>query len=149
MLESQYDSIKELCYKNYSRRNLAHVLKVEEYIMNEGLYALVPEDMQFQLRAVALGHDLLEDTKCTLQSIKDIDPACAQQILSLTKTNDTDYLDYINFIFSDLNDMVVKMVKICDMKDHLARKETLTEKLERKYKPAVEVIYHYFFKGVS
>ena len=53
MTESQYDAIKELCYKYYSKRNLAHALSVEEYITNESFYYCAPEDAQYQMRAVA------------------------------------------------------------------------------------------------
>lgn len=144
MTESQYDAIKELCYKYYSKRNLAHALSVEEYITNESFYYCAPEDAQYQMRAVALAHDLLEDTKCSLESLKEISESCARQVLALTQMKDMDYMDYIDSIFQPNTNFIVKLVKMCDMKDHLARKATLTEKLSKKYKPATEAIYHYF-----
>lgn len=144
MNETALNDIRKLCYKYYSRRTLAHALKVEEYITNESLYLIAPEDVQYQMRAVALAHDLFEDTKCDPKLVEEINTDCANQIKELTHESNVEYIDYINSIFSDDKDIIVKLVKMCDMKDHLMRKETLTEKLERKYKPALKVIYNYF-----
>ncbi|WP_172418966.1 YopX family protein [Geobacillus subterraneus] len=89
---------------------------------------------------VGLFHDLLEDT--------DVDPKVLQQFLSkmgkgrlfqeiekITRKENEPYFQYI----ARLNG-IAKMVKIADIRHHLARKETLKESLKERYVKALNIL---------
>lgn len=96
-----------------------------------------------EVAAVAILHDVLEDAsdevKANLRPIFDTELSTSQyQALKLlTKAKDESYVDYIKAIkeASLKNDFgeIAYIVKLADMKDHLSRVETLTDKLKEKY----------------
>ena len=142
MTENILDEVRKLCYKYYSKRNLAHVLKVEEYIMESAFYIMADEEKRNYLRAVALAHDLLEDTECIYDQISTLDSNLADSVLLLTNKEE-DYLAYIDNILKG-NDGAAILVKLYDIKDHFMRVKTLTPKLEKKYRPAAEKLLKHF-----
>ncbi len=93
--------------------------------------------------AVAMLHDVVEDTIVTFGELEEEFPAEIIQALKLlTRNKDEDYFDYIKKIKSN---ELAKQVKIVDLKhdSDLSRLETVTEKdIERrnKYLQAIEIL---------
>ena len=96
-----------------------------------------------EVAAVAILHDVLEDAsdevKANLHSIfgAELSTSQYQALKLLTKAKDESYVDYIKAIrkASLKNDCgeIAYIVKLADMKDHLSRVETLTDRLKEKY----------------
>ena len=140
MTELEAHKVEGLCMKFYSKRGLAHAQKVKEYTAMESFYSFLSPEKQLVVDMVALGHDLLEDTSCPKDELP-------QEIVShieiLTQRKGEEYIDYIKRIL-DSKDSIAIFVKMADIKDHLSRTATLTDKLKRKYKPAVELFLDTF-----
>lgn len=134
MLEYEmYFEIKTLCEEYYSKRKMEHAKAVEKYTMQDTRYALLPAGDKWTIRAIALAHDLLEDTDCTYEDIKTISCYIAESVLILTHyVKNMSYYDYCSNIIESGNYFAV-IVKTADLKDHLTRKKTLSEKLQKKY----------------
>jgi HD superfamily phosphodiesterase len=95
-----------------------------------------------EVAAVAILHDVLEDAsdkvKANLHPIFGAELSTSQyQALKLLTKEDESYVDYIKAIrkASLKNDCgeIAYIVKLADMKDHLSRVETLTDRLKEKY----------------
>ncbi len=86
--------------------------------------------------ALAIMHDLLEDTEYMSDAITD--PYFKECLELITKPDDMGYIDYIKNI-KDCYETHPEMyyVKLADMKDHLLQTETLTDKLKEKYLAAL------------
>ena len=99
---------------------IQHVYAVENRVFNYGL----------EYRAVALAHDLFENTTKTVQDL--IDLGVPQNVIDavvlLTKKDGVSYFDYIQAI---KNNILAKIVKIADMLSNLA--DNPTERQIRKY----------------
>lgn len=92
-------------------------------------------------------HDLIEDTDCLYDEIEalvydiEIDNwDDAENIIDpiriLTKDRGISYENYIISI-KESESVVAYIIKLADMKDHLLRKETLTDRLKEKYWNAI------------
>lgn len=128
----QYFEIKTLCEEYYNKKKMEHAKAVEKYTMQDTRYALLSAGDKWLIRAIALAHDLLEDTDCTYEDIKTISCYIAETTLLLTHMDNVTYYDYCsNIVESGNYDAVI--VKTADLKDHIMRKKTLTEKLQKKY----------------
>lgn len=119
-------------------KKLAHSLRVAQYAMEDyDFFHPVGVDNE-DIFIVALLHDVIEDTKCTLQDLKDkgLSKYLISYIEEITRKEDEEYLDYIKSIGSS----VAILVKRADIKDHLLLTETLTDKLKDKYLPAISYL---------
>lgn len=128
-----------LAEKYYKPKTLAHAVRVAEYALADfNLYKYdVDKSLLFN---VALAHDLLEDTDCPPEDIKDIVAGLGMNAVTLlTHVEGVTYKDYIEQIVSSEN-LYAIIVKRADMKDHLMRTDTLTDKLKEKYFPVLGLL---------
>ena len=116
-------------------------------------YALHPITVMMNLKhdeytedylIIALLHDILEDTKLTLEDLRKegISSTQEESLLLLTKAKTVDYFDYINALKS--NDIAIA-VKIYDLKHNMeiTRLKTITEhdiKRIQKYNKALNIL---------
>ena len=123
----------------YKDKTLAHAMRVAAYTASNPL--LSHEDKDYAI-ALAIGHDLLEDTKITAEDIESYD--LQRGLVYLTKTKDQTYKEYCISIkeMADIDwiGKCVYIVKLADMKDHLSLTETLTDKLKAKYLEGLAVL---------
>lgn len=128
-----------LAEKYYKPKTLAHAVRVAEYALADfNLYKYdVDKSLLFN---VALAHDLLEDTDCPPEDIKDIVAGLGMNAVTLlTRVEGVTYKDYIEQIVSSEN-LYAIIVKRADMKDHLMKTDTLTDKLKEKYFPVLGLL---------
>lgn len=128
-----------LAEKYYKPKTLAHAVRVAGYALADfNLYKYdVDKTLLFN---VALAHDLLEDTDCPPEDIKDIVAGLGMNAVTLlTRVEGVTYKDYIEQIVSSEN-LYAIIVKRADMKDHLMRTDTLTDKLKEKYFPVLGLL---------
>lgn len=127
--------IFQYCCMKYSVKTFLHCLAVVCYSMEN---PCVSEEDLAKVAICALCHDLLEDTDASIEEItkySGLDEGFLRETLgALTqrKGESETYVDYIIRLKNEGN-MVSYIVKLADMKDHLLRTETLTEKLKKKY----------------
>lgn len=141
-------------YPDYLSDHTENVAKISEKLSSGHLDGLI-------LWTIGLLHDLLEDTDCTENNLREIlqksinyakrckipeyvidEVTHSVKQLTFDKTKET-YSEYMNrIIFGDDEEDYSNayIVKKADYIDHFQRYETLTPKLFEKYKPFV----HYF-----
>lgn len=128
--------------KHYSAKKLEHATMVTSYVEQDPRFALMSIEEQNMVRAVAMAHDVIEDTKCSwseLQSCIENEEDYRQFYIAvdlLTHKHEDTYGEYIDLIIRSKNIFAI-MVKQADMKDHIMRKGTLTKKLKEKYEPVM------------
>lgn len=127
--------------KFYNKETYNHAVRVANYVMTNDM---IPEDMRETCIALAIMHDLLEDTKY-------IPPSYSGQLakevgytnyfdscLRCLTNNGSKYVNYIKSIKSNsCNYPEIWWVKLADMKDHFMQKDTLTDALKEKYLEAL------------
>lgn len=128
--------------KHYSDKKFEHAKQVTLYVELDPRYLMMTLEEQYLVRAIAMAHDLIEDTKCTWSELRN----CIKDEVSyrsfyiavdlLTRKHDDSYNDYIDIIIRSKNVFAI-MVKQADMKDHICRKGTLSKKLKEKYEPVM------------
>jgi hypothetical protein len=142
MTVTEMRAVFDCAEKHYSAKKLEHALAVVSYVEADPRYLLMTTEEQNFVRAVAIAHDVIEDTKCSwseLQSGIENDDTRRQFYIAvdlLTHRHETEYGDYIDIIIRSKNIFAI-MVKQADMKDHIVRKGTLTKKLKEKYLPVM------------
>ena len=103
---------------------------------------LMTDEEQNFVRAVAIAHDVIEDTKCSwseLQGCIEEEEVRRQFYIAvdlLTNKHEDSYDRYIDIIIRSKNIFAI-LVKQADMKDHIMRQTTLTKKLKEKYEPVM------------
>lgn len=119
------------------KKTYDHSLRVMLYVMcNES----IPTHLHDDCIITAIAHDLIEDCKISIGDLPPIRDVIADALDLLTKPEGYPYEDYIKEIKSAYGKDYGKIaywVKMADMKDHLAQKETLTPKLKEKYLEAL------------
>lgn len=126
-----------------SPEGFAHSLKVAEYAL-ELKAATGHKVKRDSLFIVAILHDVLEDAPeeqreaLRLSFQEGLPDGCYDALMGLT--HDKASMDYDTYCESikrfakrDENGELAYLVKLADMKDHLSRVETLTDKLKEKY----------------
>lgn len=119
----------------YSKKNFDHAIRVTNYVTEN---AVIPEELRNSCIALALAHDLWEDTNCPLDEFGD--KKFSKALSLLTKPKDQPYVEYIKNIKEHCTEdwgLCAWYVKLADMKDHLMQTETLTDKLKEKYLSAL------------
>ena len=114
-----------------------HSMRVMMYVMSN---VDIPEDLRDACTVAAIAHDLIEDSAMSLEDLKYLPTLVYDAIDLLTKDKSVNYLQYIKNIVSSRGKSfgdVAYWVKIADMKDHLAQKDTLTDALKAKYLKAI------------
>ena len=130
-----YKTLK-FALKFYTPKQLEHVLKVAQFAVEKHTSRL-----KSALWKACVLHDILEDTSCTEEDLKEL---CNDEMIKTIKllTHDKEsesYEDYIIKIFSS-DDHYAQEVKRADIQDHLSREETLTQKLKDKYYPIIKYV---------
>ncbi len=123
-----------MCSKYYDIKTLQHCLRVAKYAV-ENVCLRSDDDRQIAF-IVALCHDLLEDTNISIETIAEVTELNVNFLTNvlgaLTRKKSETYLDYIKRLKQNQSPYPY-IVKMADMKDHLSKKDTLTEKLKEKY----------------
>ena len=125
----------------YDKKTFDHAIRVMGYVAANGA---IPQQYRENCMALAIMHDLVEDTKFKIENISQEYEIFQIALQKLTKPQDMDYVDYCRQLSASCPDRLlwendaisVKMaywVKLADMKDHLTLKDTLTDKLKAKY----------------
>lgn len=127
----------------YDEKTYYHVMRVAGYVLNDNL---IPEDKMDKCVALAIMHDLLEDSdfdyeqnfeekfhyfNCHFKECLDL----------LTLFKEQTYGEYIQKIKDNYNSYPeAYWVKLSDIRDHLGQTETLTDKLRQKYYDALPIL---------
>ena len=128
--------------EHYSEKKWDHAKTVCEYVQDDTRYMLMTDEEQNFVRAVAIAHDIIEDTKCSWSELQDCieDEDVRRQFYIavdlLTHKHEDSYDRYIDIIIRSKNIFAI-LVKQADMKDHIMRQTTLTKKLKEKYLPVM------------
>lgn len=126
-----------LALKYYSPTQLAHALQVAAYAVASYDFWATNDQLE-KLWKISLFHDILEDTACPEKELQTIlTDFELKTVKLLTHTQDKSYSAYISEIKQSSNAYAIA-VKRADMKDHLMREATLTEKLKDKYYPEIK-----------
>lgn len=126
-----------------SSEGFAHSLKVAEYAL-ELKAAIGHKAKRDSVFIVGILHDVLEDAPeeqreaLKLSFQEGLPEGCYDALVGLTHDKTSmDYDTYCQSIKSfaqrSENGEIAYLVKLADMKDHLSRVETLTDKLKEKY----------------
>lgn len=119
----------------YEPKTYEHALRVAGHVAEN---PMIPEDKMDNCIALAIMHDLIEDTDYSNGYFGKGYSYFEECLKLLTKSKDMDYLEYIKKIrdFSNIRPEAY-WVKMADMKDHLSQTETLTDNLKEKYLKAL------------
>lgn len=130
-----------LAAKWYNAENLQHAVRVADYalIMAKNDVTL-DDDEEAIVYAIAILHDILEDTDCPVSDVDNVfygwNGYQASAVELLTKEKDVQYNEYMEKILSSNNKYAI-LVKRADLKDHMSQTDTLTPKLIEKYIPYI------------
>lgn len=112
----------------YPQDKLEHALRVATYV-SENIF--IPYDLRNECVALAIMHDLVEDTNFKSSGLPD---NFQNALLLLTKPDDLSYVEYCQRLRSITQRLFVCILgKLADMKDHLSLTDTLTDRLKEKY----------------
>lgn len=124
--------------KYYKPETYNHAIRVANYVAEN---KMIPEERMDECIALAIMHDLIEDTLYNLWigAEDEIGKHFCDLLRLITYDKDTVYyVDYIKNINEKSDEYPeAYWVKLADMKDHLAQTETLTDKLKEKYLAAL------------
>ena len=127
------NDVQKVAKSYYDEKTYEHAKRVCNYVIEN---QLIPTSIKYNCFVLAWMHDLLEDTD--FRPEPEFDEYLLECLIHLTKSREEDYLTYIKRIKSTAHIYPeVYWVKLADMKDHLAQKETLTDKLKKKYLEAL------------
>lgn len=114
-----------------------HCIRVMLYIMSN---ADIPENLRDVCIVTAVAHDLVEDSAVKMEDLKYLPTIAYEALELLTRDKNVNYIQYVKNIVASRRipkGDVAYWVKLADMKDHLAQKDTLTDKLRTKYMEAL------------
>lgn len=127
------DATIAYCKSKYDAKTFQHCEMVAFYAITSPCATQETKDAIFKM---AMCHDLLEGTDATITEIcrvTGLKKGFVESVLRpLTKEDGEDYQIYIKRLRATQNPYVY-IIKIADMKDHLLRAQTLTDKLKDKY----------------
>lgn len=137
---TKYFKLLRFAEQWYPPKKLQHACRVSALSFEDGRNYMTVNDKQAAM--VGLAHDLLEDTDAPVEELEAIiGTELLTEVLLLSKDDNESYQDYIMNIINNKEDHPLAfLVKRADMKDHMSRMDTLTDKLKDKYLP----VLHYF-----
>lgn len=127
--------VLRIAKKYYSTMGYDHSIRVMQFVAEN---TMIQSDLQSSCLALAVAHDLWEDTDCPLDTFGN--KRFSKALLLLTRTKDQPYIEYIKNIRENRSEdfgLCAWWVKMADMKDHLSQTGTLTPKLKDKYLSAI------------
>ena len=139
------DKDEVLCFKTlkfalkyYNPKQLEHALKVAQFVIDKPSRTICSK----HLWRLGVLHDILEDTSCTEEDLMaeydELGLINSIKLLTHDKEKES-YENYIIHIFQS-DDYDAQEIKRADIKDHLFREDTLTQKLKDKYYPIIKYI---------
>ena len=137
-------AILDLCEKYYNQKTFKHCRRVAQYIIDNPV--VQSRDLSYKEQAfiIAMCHDLLEDTECSIEEIATASELShtflERTLIPLTKNPEEDYISYIKRLKLPQTSELSYLVKLADMKDHLSQTDTLSEKLKAKYWEALPIL---------
>lgn len=134
---SAFRSMSSLAATHLTKEAYEHSVRVMIYIMANGD---IPEELRDACTVVAIAHDLIEDSIITMEDLPAMPSYIVDALMLITKDDGANYVEYIKDIVKSRNKSygnIAYWVKLADMKDHLAQKDTLTDKLKDKYLKAL------------
>lgn len=135
-MKSDLSLTLDLSKKYYSKKKLEHCLMVQEYVIDN---PMIPKEIIHNCMELSLAHDLWEDTECPRDCF--LDEYFSKCVDLITKEDEQDYYDYIREIkYNCVLYPEVYWVKLADIKDHICRKSTLSDKLKEKYLGALRIL---------
>lgn len=129
------DKLLEFCERYYDKDTMEHAKRVY-YYAQDSMWDAIERSIG---GLVALCHDLLEDTSCTVKDLSKLcsDPDFVIAVKILTKNKGEKYVAYCKRIkqasLECLAGRIAWFVKLADIKDHLSQRDTLTDRLKEKY----------------
>lgn len=119
--------------------NYEHAIRVMKYVKENKLINYSQLD---KYCAVALLHDVLEDTDLTLNDLTGLNVSSdVCRAVELLTRNDIPYRVYIENIANEkIDNNIAYYVKLADIKDHLTLKETLKPELKERYTEALRIL---------
>lgn len=137
MTHNEYGKWWEFCRDRYDEKTFRHAQGLIDYLTNDLRVLLMMPEQELNCMAVALGHDLLEDTYTVLEDIEEYVPEeVVDAIMILSRDDNMSYPDYIKDVVDNGNTYAL-IVKQADMYDHMSRTSTLTPRLRAKYEPVI------------
>ena len=134
----------EIARKYYDESTFAHASRVAGFVEDN---PFIPIIYKTDCICLAWMHDLLEDTSYKNEPKFVVEKGFLNELVFdealylLTKPKDMDYISYIKRFKDEQYSAYARQyawwVKIADMKDHLSRTETLTDRLKEKYLEAL------------
>lgn len=145
MTNAQFAEVLKICTEWYDYETLIHCVRVTQNLRNDMLFQFVPEENQNDLKALAICHDLLEDTE--IANSEDFNRliklgVSAPKLRTLTRNKNDSYDKYVQICLSNPD---TRIVKCADMRDHLSQKDTLTPRLKDKY----DKVAYLFFENLN
>lgn len=116
----------------YDKETFDHAKRVADYTSDNDA---IPVDIRNECWAVAMMHDLIEDTDYEPYELYP-DYEVAYKALWLLTNTDMKYDEYCKKIHDSTRTrygQIAWFVKLADIKDHLILKDTLTDRLKEKY----------------
>lgn len=115
---------------HYDIDTFYHAMRVAAYVAEN---QLIPGKIMNDCIALAIMHDLWEDTKYPKEDIF-LEEYFWNCLDLLTKEDKQNYIEYIDLIKKYADKMPeAYWVKVADIKDHLCQTDTLTDTLKKKY----------------
>lgn len=137
MTFEEYNEWWEYCRDKYDEETFRHALRLIDYLAYDLRVLLMNPEQEFNCLAVAIGHDIIEDTDATIEDIEKYLPEeVVDAIMFLSKDDNTPYPEYIKDIVDNGNTYAL-VVKQADMYDHMSQIMTLTPRLKAKYEPII------------
>lgn len=127
----------ELAAKYCDKETYAHAMRVAGYVSQN---MTIPYEYRDECVALAICHDLIEDTECSVVGFPD---NFGEALKLLTKPKGEDYMEYCKRLRPTRGthyQNCAYWVKLADMKDHLTLTDTLTEKRKEKYLAGLAVL---------
>lgn len=127
----------ELAAKYYDENTYAHAMRVAGYVAQN---MTIPYEYRDECVALAICHDLIEDTECSIVGFPD---NFGEALKLLTKPKGEDYVEYckrLRPVRGTHYQNCAYWVKLADMKDHLTLTDTLTDRLKEKYLVGLAVL---------
>ena len=108
MTFEEYSKWWEYCRDKYDEKTFQHALRLIDYLAYDLRVLLMNSEQELNCLAVAIGHDIIEDTDATIEDIEKYLPKEAvDAILDLSKDDDMSYPKYINDIVDNGNTYVL------------------------------------------
>lgn len=147
--DDEFSNFRLICKQFYSEKSLEHCYSVRSIVLDilslNCMSHLLTGEHQF-IEAVALGHDLLEDTD--FRESEDWGKLSKEMqtcLVLISKGQNDSYANYIQRIRELYNNKdslseCVYIIKLADLIDHLMRYKTLSNSLKKRYFKALDIM---------